>query len=263
MLRFLRPVSGPTSSPQQRLAALHGAVATVEFALDGTLLAANPHFCALIGCASDAWSGLRHRDLCSATYVQSEAYAQFWQRLRAGESFAGVFERQRLDGAPVWLEATYAPVRNRAGMVTSILKIASDSSAQVRRHQAERLSAQTAYQIARETEQLSMSGQQVILAATERMQALDQRVRTSVDQVARLEQRIQAVTAIVDSIQSIALQTNLLSLNAAIEAAHAGASGQGFAVVAAEVRSLAGSTAQATGSITELIGALARRAAVP
>lgn len=104
------------------------------------------------------------------------------------------------------------------------------------------------------------AGQQQIEHATGRVTRLSENLLQATEAMQELERESQDINTILGTIRSIAEQTNLLALNAAIEAARAGEQGRGFAVVADEVRALAKRTADSTGEIDSLLGGLARRA---
>ncbi len=106
---------------------------------------------------------------------------------------------------------------------------------------------------ASEANEHTMSGQQVVGQAVSQIGQLAEQIEQASATINDLEQQSEGINSVLDVIKGIAEQTNLLALNAAIEAARAGEQGRGFAVVADEVRTLAGRTQESTEEINQMI----------
>ena len=133
------------------------------------------------------------------------------------------------------------------------MKFATVITEQVNREIAISQAAEIAYSTSTQTDKKAEQGAEVIKDTVAVMTELAINMEQAASEISALDQQSQQIASIVQSISSIAEQTNLLALNAAIEAARAGEQGRGFAVVADEVRLLASRTSKATEEIVEVV----------
>ncbi|KRP74361.1 PAS domain S-box protein [Pseudomonas paralactis] len=235
------------------ITALMRSTALIEFDLDGNVLTANDRFLSSMGYSLAQIQGKHHRMFCEPQEYNSPEYQQFWKRLNAGEFVAARFKRVDSHGRLVWLEATYNPVLDANERLYKVVKFATVITDQVNREQAVAEAANIAYSTSLQTDDSAQRGTTVVTQAVDVMRDLAQHMQQAGEGIEALNAQSQVIGSIVKTISGIAEQTNLLALNAAIEAARAGEQGRGFAVVADEVRQLASRTSKATEEIVGVV----------
>jgi methyl-accepting chemotaxis protein len=112
-----------------RLEAINRSNAIIYFDLNGYILGVNPIFLKTMGFQENEHAqliGKHHSIFVDYNYSKSDEYKKFWDKLREGKFFEGEFERKKIDGTSIYLQATYNPILDESGTITKIMKIATD-----------------------------------------------------------------------------------------------------------------------------------------
>ena len=242
-----------------QIAAIDKAQAVIEFAMDGTITAANANFLGALGYSLAEIKGQHHSMFVEPSERDGASYREFWAALNRGQYQAAEYKRIGKGGKEVYIQASYNPILDLNGKPFKVVKYATDTTKQVLARMGNERVRGMMESVAAGSEELNASVREISEAMTKSretaMSAVDQ-VASADAQAQRLTEAAQSMSGIVEMINSITGQINLLALNATIESARAGEAGRGFAVVASEVKSLANQAKQATDKIGQEIGNL-------
>ena len=114
---------------KKQIDAINRSTALISFNTEGFITDVNSIFLETMGFKSNEKNkviGKHHSIFVSYDYSKSDEYIKFWENLRKGKYFDGVFERKKIDGSTIYLQASYNPVFDSKGNITDVVKIATD-----------------------------------------------------------------------------------------------------------------------------------------
>ena len=253
VIKFASDITAKADLSRERenmMNAISRSMAVIEFDMSGHIITANDNFLSATGYNLDQIKGQHHRIFCDKELASSPEYSQLWATLNRGQFISGQFKRIDSAGNTLWLEASYNPIFNIRGELSKVVKFATDVTARITASSEAR---DVAYSTSLQADKSAQEGAQVVNDTIEIMTSLSSDISAASANLDALYKQSDQINNIVSTISSIAEQTNLLALNAAIEAARAGEQGRGFAVVADEVRGLAARTSTSTTEIADVV----------
>lgn len=229
--------------------ALEQNIAIIRFDTNRKVTYVNDNFANVLGYKKEELYGKEHKLFCFPEFSNSPAYEELWEDLLSGKKIQDKIIRRSANSEVVWLEATYFPIYDENYQeVVGVAKVATDITA--RQTEIEKVTNDLMEMSKKLTESSQLGRQRGndLLTESKEMNNLS---TVSTNNLSELQKKNKAIQNIVETIQDIASNTNLLAINASIEAAHAGDYGRGFGVIAQEVKNLSQKVSESAKTIGE------------
>lgn len=235
-MEYVEEVKAHSIYDEVLIKALEDNLAIVRFDTNKRVTYVNDNFAQALKYRKEDVLGKEHKSFCFPDFYNSPDYVELWNNLLNGVSFQDKIMRKNAYGEVIWLEATYFPIYDALGnRVIGVSKVATDITERQLKIEAV---TQDLLELSKSMAVSSRNGISKGEDLLEKSKAMIRESNDSTENLSELLKKNESVKSIVKTIQDIASKTNLLALNASIEAARSGKYGLGFGVIAEEVKRL-------------------------